>query len=319
MSSSREVKSEVLHNGNLSLMAQRYLRHLGVSAEAPSFEYLCALQKKHIETIPHENIDGIYNIHTAFDIPHLLHKYIVENRGGLCFELNWSFAWLLKQLGFNVEIILADVKAYDLNKENSEYPTHPIIIVHLGESQFLSDVGWSDSYKNPLALTSKEYTDQTGKYRVSPLGDKLVMQKWLYDKDPENAAWHDQFIFLKPKGFQKKLVFPPNFLAAHAYTHIGKGYLFTTLFHFTKINASGHRTIWDNKLLTSEESKKSHSDLKQDVSVILEKDFKVAPNILKKCVKFQRSLSMHNLYKPFKEEDYKESSECILKARCFPF
>jgi arylamine N-acetyltransferase len=37
-----------------------YLQHIEAYMDRPSLEYLNILQKKHIEKIPHENIDGIY-------------------------------------------------------------------------------------------------------------------------------------------------------------------------------------------------------------------------------------------------------------------
>jgi N-hydroxyarylamine O-acetyltransferase len=268
-------------------LAKLYLDHLGLSQQPPSIEYLCLLQKKHIETIPHENIDGIFNIASAFEIPHLLNKYIIEKRGGMCFELNYSFGWLLHELGFKVEMLLADVRAYDLHTENNNYPTHPINIVHLATGKFVTDVGWSDAYRHPLSLASTEYTDATGKYRIIPAKDeKYLMQKWF------EPTWHDQFIFDTPQGPNQNYTYPKGFLAAHAYTHVGKGYLFTNLFKFTKVNEEGHRTIWGDLLLTRQTEQRSGQPLKQSVSATLANDFELPAIIAEKCVPITRSRSM---------------------------
>lgn len=293
----------------LNSLAQKYFEHICADAKLrlpePSYALLCELQKKHIETIPHENINGYYNFHTSFDIAHLIKKYTVEHRGGMCFEMNYSFAWLLMQLGFNVELSLAHVHAYDYVKQNNLYPTHPVVLVHFGDQCVLADVGWSDSYRHPLLLTGSAYSDHTGKYRVSTLenGD-LMMQKWLkVARDSERCDWQNQFTFKKPQGPQKTLVFPKGFLASNAFTHVGKKYLFTTLFHFTKVNSNGHHSFWQDKLLLQEGEKRSSEVPKQSVSELLQQTFNVAPDVAKKCSKPTRSMSMPNLYKPVSECD----------------
>lgn len=286
-------------HSTLDPLANLYLRHLKLPLEKPSFQYLCQLQKKHIESIPHENIDGMYNFHSAFDIPHLLSKYILEHRGGLCFELNYSFAWLLNQLGFKVEIILSNVIAYEYHTENNEYPTHPIIIVHFNYANYLTDVGWSDSYRNPLSLAMDEYSDQTGKYRVTSTDyDKCIMQKWLECQDSSNQyAWHDQFIFNKPQGAPTQFSYPQGFLAAHAYTHVGKNYLLANTFEFTQPNPDGHCTIWDGTLFKRQGNEKKREPVeKKDVPVLLVEKFKVSPSVAKKCIPFYRSTSTPALY-----------------------
>jgi arylamine N-acetyltransferase len=298
-------------------LVELYLKHLQLPAKAPSFEYLCEIQKKHIETIPHENIDNVFHLHSSFDIPHLLNKYIVERRGGFCFELNYSLAWLLKELGFHVELILANVVAYEYFKESNTYPTHPIIIVYLGDKKFLTDAGWCDSYRNPISLTAEEYNDHTGKYRVvSKDNEKLVMQKWLQDQEVNDKYdWNDQFIFNNPTIPVEELTFPVNFLAAHVYTHVGVGYIFSKLFKFTSVNPTGHQSIWGNQFLTKKNDEKNKTDLTQDVSVILQQNFNVAPQVATKCIKFQRSASMLFSYKPLDEKSVTKKINAVLESR----
>lgn len=287
----------------MKTLASLYLKYLNLPEKSPSMAYLCELQKQHIERIPHENINGIYNIHTSFDIPYLLNKFLIEKRGGMCFELNYAFGWLLDQIGFNVELILSDVVAYDHMKEHNEYPTHPVIIVHLDGEKFLTDAGWSNSYRHPLSLAGEEYTDQTGKYRVSntPEG-QLVMQKYL--KNQEHFEWHDQFIFDQPVQALETYTYPKGFLAANAYTHVGKGYLFTSLFHFTNVSEQGQTSIWGNNLITKNIKDKTRTvaQLDGDIPSILSRQFHVEKNIADRCVKLTRSKSMLFAYKPVTEE-----------------
>jgi arylamine N-acetyltransferase len=280
-----------------------YLKHLSIKAKAPTLEYLSELQKRHIEKIPHENIDGIFNIHTSFDIPHLLNKYIVENRGGLCFELNYSFGWLLHQLGFKVEILIANVLAYDDSIEINPYPTHPIIIVYVDNKKYLTDVGWGDAYRGPLSLDSSEYQNRTGVYRVMTREDQsMVMQKLRLKKPELVYEWRDQFEFNQPQGALAVYTYPKGFLASHAYTHVGKGYLFAERLQFSRVHAEGHRTLVEGLILSKEGLIKTKEEVKE-TNIALETECHVAPEIAKKCVKLKRSQSMLFLFKPMSEEE----------------
>lgn len=299
----------------------RYLKHLGMPLKNPSIEYLCALQKAHIETIPHENIEGIFNIHTTLEIPHLINKYICENRGGLCFELNYTFAWLLNELGFQVEIILADVLAYEKHKENNDYPTHPIIIVTIQDQHYLTDAGWSDSYRNPISLAADEYNDTTGKYRVISANDeKCLMQKFLENEEnPGQFSWHDQFIFAKPKPYPILFALPEGFYAAHAYTHVGKNhegkkYLFTNTFHYAKIKPEGHKTIWNDDLLTREGTQRESKSC-ESIPVTLQKEFQVPSHIANQCVKSTRRHSAFFSQPSLNQEEAIENIDAYFRMR----
>ena len=285
-------------------LVRLYLNHLKLKKQKPSYEYLCQLQKSHIESIAHENINGMFNFHSSFDISHLLKKYILENRGGLCFELNFSLGWLLHQLGFEVEMILSNVIAFEIHKENNPFPTHPINIVHLNGQQFLTDAGWCDSYRNPIPLAAAEYKDDSGVYRVITKDDKNVMQKYL--EVPENSGqfvWLDQFAFNKPKGASLgAYTYPKGFIPAHAFTHIGPGYLFTNSFKYTRLSQTGHKTLWDKKFFTREDKHHTAEDFKGNTRKTLASEFKVEPSIAKQCIKPKRRLSAVNFFKPTTEQ-----------------
>lgn len=308
----------------MKILVDLYLGLLTLPKKTPSIEYLRELQKQHIETIPHENVNGIYNIHTSFDIPYLLKKFILEKRGGMCFELNYAFGWLLHELGFKVELILANVVAYDYAQENNPYPTHPILVVYLEEKKYLADVGWSNSYRNPLSLAGKEYSDQTGKYRVSSTqDDRLVMQKYLANQmGSDESEWHDQFIFNKPTQPLQIYTYPKGYLAANTYTHVGKGYLFTNLFHFSKVRADGHTSLWGDKIINKSNVDQTRvvSEQNKAIPIALCEDFNVEKETAKKCVKLKRSRSMLSFYRPIEAADLiDEVNQTSFSSTCLNF
>jgi len=273
-------------NEKTNQLVKSYLAHLKLVRQQPSLEYLQTLQKTHIETIPHENINATYNIPASFEIEHLLKKYTKENRGGMCFELNYSFGWLLHHLGFDVELKLSWVNAYNDAKENNPYPTHPVIIVFLNGQQFLTDVGWSDSYSQPLVLSDEVYQDVggTGVYHVVPKDNHhYVMQKQFASKETGQQEWVDQFTFAKPQAPLKQYNYPLGFLPAYSFTCVGPEYLFMNLFKFTQVTDQGNKTVSSDRFFTRQGERKSANILPNEVPLVLQEHSNISPNIAWKC------------------------------------
>ncbi len=272
-----------------------YLRLLCLDQELPSLSYLRKLQRRHIETIPHENVNAIYNFPTSFNLDHLLKKYKEENRGGMCFELNYSFCALLKELGFEARLVLCEVNAYELNQENNAYPTHPIIVVEIDGSSCLVDAGWCDSYREPLSLKGEIYKDHSGMYRVLEKNThEFTMQKWLSENKGEanDYKWHDQFSFTYNREEAYVKTFPSIFLAANAYTHCAPKYLFSWKFKFTRVTPNGHLSLWDDVVFNRVNEEKSRKVLTVSRPDFLKNDLHLLKRIADHCKKLKRTVSM---------------------------
>jgi len=279
-----------------STQIKTYLSLLSLERESPTASYLRRLQKAHIETIPHENLNGIYNFPTSFDLDDLLRKFTTERRGGLCFELNYAFSALLRGLGFNTRLVLCDVVAYDCNKEKNRYPTHPVIVVEIDGAYCITDVGWSDSYREPLTLTGELYKDGSGEFRVFSESDhQYVMQKWLAEKiddKTEIVKWHDQFRFAFDPHITPELPLRINFLAAHCYTQVAPDYLFSTTFKFSRIHSKGHVTIWNDGIFKRKGDQKERAGLSVSRAEFLENDLQLPKAIARQCHPLKRTVSM---------------------------
>ena len=82
-----------------------YLSRIGLELPedfVPDSENLKKLQFAHCTAVPYENIDMMRGIPTSLEPEALYKKIVVNRRGGLCFELNGAFGWLLRQLGYGV-------------------------------------------------------------------------------------------------------------------------------------------------------------------------------------------------------------------------
>jgi len=89
---------------------ERYLERINYSDKTePEIEVLKALQKKHLLSVPFENLDIHYKVPIELDLANVFKKVVIERRGGFCYELNGIFHELLNSIGFNVKMISARV------------------------------------------------------------------------------------------------------------------------------------------------------------------------------------------------------------------
>lgn len=134
-----------------SMDAGAYLDRIGLQTPVePDLVNLERLQRRHLTTVPFENLDIFYRrgVDTSEDwsVP----KIVERNRGGWCFELNGAFAALLTELGYRVKRLAATV----LYPPAPPMPTHLTLEVQL-DRPYLVDVGFGDSFIRPLPLDSE--------------------------------------------------------------------------------------------------------------------------------------------------------------------
>src|SRR2546428_7572640 len=75
----------------------------------PSVEVLRKLHRRHMLSVPFENLDIHLGRPIILSENAFYNKIVKHRRGGFCYELNGSFARLLKKLGFKVSILSAPV------------------------------------------------------------------------------------------------------------------------------------------------------------------------------------------------------------------
>lgn len=162
---------------------------------APTAETLRELQVAHLLAVPFENL----SIHSGQPIiledGALFEKIVGQRRGGFCYELNGLFAALLRSLGFKVDMLSAGVE----NGEGSFGPDfdHMVLMVTL-EERWLADVGFGDSFLEPLLLDSGDEQAQGERaYQLVPDGDHLILKQ---RQSP--GEWKNQYRFtLQPHSY----------------------------------------------------------------------------------------------------------------------
>jgi N-hydroxyarylamine O-acetyltransferase len=87
-----------------------YLRRLeAVRPGVPDLEALCELQRRHLESVPFENLGRYLGEQVDLEESALLDKVVRQRRGGLCYELNGAFGLLLQDVGFDVRLLAGRV------------------------------------------------------------------------------------------------------------------------------------------------------------------------------------------------------------------
>lgn len=129
---------------------ESYLERIGFDDRvAVDLATLAALQRAHMTTVPFENLDVVVRTPMRTDLEWSINKIVAERRGGWCFEVNGAFSGLLKALGFDVRLLGAAV----LLDGPSRVIDHLTLEVTL-DQPYLVDVGFGDSFINPLELNA---------------------------------------------------------------------------------------------------------------------------------------------------------------------
>jgi N-hydroxyarylamine O-acetyltransferase len=151
-------------------MARRYLERLSVGGPgAPDQETLRRLHRRHLETVPFENLSIHLGEPILLDEVELVAKIVDRHRGGFCYELNGAFGWLLRRLGYQVDLLEAGV--FNDGRPGPRFD-HLVLRVRLAgatdsDQPFLVDVGFGDNHLEPLLLQpGVDQVDPAGTFRL---------------------------------------------------------------------------------------------------------------------------------------------------------
>ena len=143
---------------------EAYLRRIAYHGPRnPSADTLRELHRRHLYTVPFENLDIALGIPIRLELDALFDKLVRRRRGGFCYELNGLFYELLKTLGFRVEMLSARVRSAD-GGFSREFD-HMLLRVAL-EDPRIADVGFGDSSLDPVPMPPTALGD--GEFKILP-------------------------------------------------------------------------------------------------------------------------------------------------------
>ncbi|MBM7646659.1 N-hydroxyarylamine O-acetyltransferase [Scopulibacillus daqui] len=224
---------------------------------------LSRLQYLHITHIPFENLDVIHQIPITLNIENLYCKVVKQQRGGFCYELNGLFQQLLDQLGFNSYLIAGTVYAGDGKWAKEE--SHAAIIVEL-DKPYLVDVGFGDSFRQPIPLSGEIATDISGSYRIIEESQGV----YLLQRKRGGEEWQIQHRFTcSPRSLT-------SFNDACRYNETSPDSPFTKEILVTIATEKGRDTLsGDTLTITNGQNKMKKHISKDQLEQVLKKHFKI--------------------------------------------
>lgn len=175
-------------------------------------ETLRALHLAHLYTVPFENLDIHLGRQLLLDDAALFDKVVTRRRGGFCYELNGLFCGLLRELGFRVIMLSAQV-ARQSGGFSPEFD-HLALRVDFDEP-WLADVGFGNGFRLPVRLNGAAGQPQgDSAYLMNPDGDyRVLLRRDL------GGEWTPQYRFtLQPRAladFAERCRFHQTSLESH--------------------------------------------------------------------------------------------------------
>jgi N-hydroxyarylamine O-acetyltransferase len=173
-----------------------YLARIGLAAAPePTLAWLTEAQEAHLTAVPFENLDIHLDVPIVLDDDRLLDKVVRRRRGGFCYELNGTFAWLLRAVGFRVDLLEAQVAVDD--ERYTDPFDHAVVRVWLDGRPWHADVGFGEHAHRPFPMAEGvTHTEGQRSWRW------VARRPGFLDLDrrgPEGVWSHDHRLSLDPR------------------------------------------------------------------------------------------------------------------------
>jgi N-hydroxyarylamine O-acetyltransferase len=167
---------------------------------------LLALHEAHMLAVPFENLSIHYGHPIVLQEAALYDKIVRRRRGGFCYELNSMFAWLLRELEYQVTLLSAEV-AESEGTFSPEYDHLALLVHQVDGADWLADVGFGDSFRQPLRFQADVEQDGADGYiyrlresqnRGGAPDERDQFPYWLVEQH-DDAQWNPVYRFtLRP-------------------------------------------------------------------------------------------------------------------------
>jgi len=217
----------------------------GVSAET-----LRELHKAHTLAVPFENLDNHLGRRIILDEERVVRKIVDHRRGGICYELNGAFCGLLRAMGFEVSMLSAGV-ARDEGGFDPPFD-HMALLVQL-ESRWLADVGFGDSFREPLLLDDRgEQVQGEDAYCLMDADGYVIVLRRKGDE------WKPEYRFtLEPHDYS-------DFADMCHYHQTSPDSIFTRRRACTRATEYGRITVSEMRLIITTHGEKQERELGND-------------------------------------------------------
>ena len=254
----------------INMNVKSYFDRIGVEKTnvAADLATLKILQRRHLLTVPFENLDIHWKRPIELNAKRFYDKIIGEKRGGFCYELNGLFYELLTEIGFQSKIISARVV-----KENGDFSAeydHLAIITQIGNKEYLVDVGFGSFTAEPLEFVSDvEQRDDNGTFLIRKYDDEYFE---VAKKDGDD--WRSEYIFTPLERDLTEFAGMCRFHQTSPESHFTRGKVCSLM------TPDGRKTLTDEKFIETENGRKKEIALSSDEQFnrILANEFYIKPN-----------------------------------------
>lgn len=216
---------------------KKYFARIGLELPdpiVPDSELLRRLHFAHCTTVPYENLDMLRGIPTSLEEDALFRKIVEEGRGGLCFELNGSFGFLLKALGYKVTDFAA---RYLRGETDIPMRRHRVLKVEASDGVWLCDVGIGEvCQREPIAMVEGLVQEQFGEAYKLEKEEFLGWVLWDYHK----GAWRRFYSFTEEPQLLVDFIAPNFYCEKHPDSPFNKQEMFALKTPEGRITLDGH-------------------------------------------------------------------------------
>jgi N-hydroxyarylamine O-acetyltransferase len=155
------------------IQVKKYLERLSYAGSVEAnVDLLMALHRAHLHHIAFENLDIILGKKIALSREAILDKILILRRGGFCYELNYAFSLLLKTLGFDVQLLAANV--FNGQSYGQEFD-HMLLLVHINKQSWIADVGFGDCFRTPMLIGGDAVEELGSAYKIVADEDHQIL------------------------------------------------------------------------------------------------------------------------------------------------
>ena len=246
-----------------------YLERVGYRGPTrPSVNVLRRLHRRHLLSIPFENLDIHLGRPITLSEAAFYGKIVKRHRGGFCYELNGLFADLLEEIGFKVLMLSARV-ARTSGGFSPEFD-HMTLLVQL-KHPWVADVGFGDSFIEPKRLNiSRPQADHGKDYRFIRKDGWTLLSR----RTKGSRLWEPQYKFSPTPRKLKDFIPRCQWQQSSPRSHFRKSRI------CTRLTPNGRLTLTDSKFIVTRGSKKVERPLKNsdEFATLLNRHFGIDLN-----------------------------------------
>ncbi|HEK9102083.1 arylamine N-acetyltransferase [Bacillus pfraonensis] len=254
---------------------KQFFSRLNIEAkDSISFEDLNEILYAMAQAVPFENLDIIQDTVKEISKEHLQEKILMNNRGGLCYELNPTMYYFLKDCGFDVHLVSGTV----YNAASATWAVdsgHVATILKHNDELYLIEVGFGSYLPlSPVPFSGETVHAVTGDYRIRK--ETTAKGNYMLEMKKNNEfldvasseEWTLGYAFYLEKVDERTLNSAQRIIVEHKDSPFNKVPL------IVKLTSDGHASLTKDSFTVTKQGKKRKEEIsKEQYTDLLQETF----------------------------------------------